>query len=282
MKKLIRITLLEEALGTKAADPEVFGTYIASKKPDGHPDKAELETAESMEQSGTSIFHRQPVPRLIEAAKEKKKLAILLCKEAGTNTRKVLLEPDLHKQKLGELIGNQTLTPVLVEAGFDEHTPLTQVVQWAQTAMVLAHRNGTPFIYDYQIRGFFKDACGALRRADGTLDGGDENLSKKLAAHKSVIDGCVFVGPREIPLNVPEDLEEDVCERPLRAETPQGPRVALARSETVPAGTTLDIEISLTKADLWPTVKQWLDYGQLRGLGQWRNSGKGRFTWMEL
>lgn len=24
---------------------------------------------------------------------------------------------------------------------------------------------------------------------------------------------------------------------------------------------------------------EWLDYGKLRGLGQWRNSGKGRFTY---
>ena len=26
-------------------------------------------------------------------------------------------------------------------------------------------------------------------------------------------------------------------------------------------------------------VLEWLDYGKLRGLGQWRNSGKGRFTY---
>lgn len=26
-------------------------------------------------------------------------------------------------------------------------------------------------------------------------------------------------------------------------------------------------------------VREWLDYGQLRGIGQWRNSGKGRFTY---
>lgn len=25
-----------------------------------------------------------------------------------------------------------------------------------------------------------------------------------------------------------------------------------------------------------------LDYGELRGIGQWRNSGKGRFTYEEL
>ena len=25
-------------------------------------------------------------------------------------------------------------------------------------------------------------------------------------------------------------------------------------------------------------VLEWLEYGRLRGIGQWRNSGKGRFT----
>jgi hypothetical protein len=29
-------------------------------------------------------------------------------------------------------------------------------------------------------------------------------------------------------------------------------------------------------------VKEWLDYGELRGLGQWRNSGKGKFKWEEI
>jgi hypothetical protein len=27
------------------------------------------------------------------------------------------------------------------------------------------------------------------------------------------------------------------------------------------------------------TVKEWLNYGRVRGLGQWRNSGKGKFYW---
>ena len=26
-------------------------------------------------------------------------------------------------------------------------------------------------------------------------------------------------------------------------------------------------------------MKECLDYGTMRGLGQWRNSGKGRFVW---
>lgn len=26
-------------------------------------------------------------------------------------------------------------------------------------------------------------------------------------------------------------------------------------------------------------VREWLDYGVFSGIGQWRNSGKGRFTY---
>lgn len=35
-------------------------------------------------------------------------------------------------------------------------------------------------------------------------------------------------------------------------------------------------------ADHMDAVREWLDYGALRGFGQWRNSGKGRFTWEEV
>lgn len=38
--------------------------------------------------------------------------------------------------------------------------------------------DGTPFIYDYQIRGFFKEMCGILKKLDNTV-------SSKIKAHKS-------------------------------------------------------------------------------------------------
>jgi hypothetical protein len=58
----------------------------------------------------------------------------------------------------------------------------------------------------------------------------------------------------------------------------QGPRVSLCRSETLPAGTQFTFSIRLLSDSLLPLVLEWLAYGELRGLGQWRNSGKGRFT----
>ena len=49
-----------------------------------------------------------------------------------------------------------------------------------------------------------------------------------------------------------------------------------------PAGTSLVVDIRLLDDGLETVLREWLDYGALRGLGQWRNSGKGRFTWEEI
>lgn len=130
--------------------------------------------------------------------------------------------------------------------------------------------DGTPFTWDYQWKGFFKDACGMLRRADGMK-------SAKLKAYKKEIDGLVFVFPRMIPLLLPEGGEVGRLERPLRASTAQGERVCLASSETVPEGTTQEFDIVVMRDALLPYVIEWLKYGEMRGMGQWRNSGCGRF-----
>jgi hypothetical protein len=146
-----------------------------------------------------------------------------------------------------------------------------------EAGTTIFHRDatGTPILWDYQIKGFFKDACGSLRNADDTR-------SKELKAYKTKIDGLIFVGPRMIPVALPEGATVGLCERPLRADTAQGPRVSLARSETLPAGSVIEFEVTCLNKTLLATVREWLDYGAMRGIGQWRNSGKGRFTWEEL
>lgn len=196
MQLKIKLTLLEEMLGTKASNKDVFSDFIASKAPDGDKRKEELDTAEHREEAGTTVFSRQ---------------------------------------------------------------------------------DGIVGMWDYQFRGFFKDACSAMNRMDSECRNGLE----KLSAYKSKIDGCVFINPRFIPIQLPAGGKVGVCERPLRAETAQGPRVSVCRSETVPAGSTMEIEINILSKELMPYVREWLNYGKLRGLGQWRNSGKGKFTWQE-
>ncbi len=138
---------------------------------------------------------------------------------------------------------------------------------------VFPREQGEPFFYDYQVKGFFKDTCGMLRRVPAYA-------SSSLKNYKKVIDGLVFVFPRKIPVHYEGDI--GLCERPLRASTPQGERVALAISEEIPAGATMEFTITCMDEKDLKLVREWLDYGYYRGLGQWRNSGKGRFLWAEV
>lgn len=133
--------------------------------------------------------------------------------------------------------------------------------------------DSAPILYDYVIKGFFKDAAGMLRRVKSSK-------SAKVTAYKKIIDGLIFVSPRQIPLILPDDNSLGLIERPLRAQTAQGERVALARSDAAPAGTTITFKLNILDpaVDL-DLLTEWLEYGQLRGLGQWRNSGMGRFTY---
>lgn len=190
------------------------------------------------------------------------KIEILLTEEMlGTASS----NPELHR----EFIASKSPDAATV----DDEVAAIGVDGVVEKQMTVFPRNdGHPFLYDYQVKGFFKDTCSALSRVPDTK-------SSKLRAFRKVIDGIVFVSPRRIFLNLPEGLGVGNCQRPLRAQTPQGERVALANSETVPAGTKFVCEIVCLDRGLESVVKEWLDYGKYRGLGQWRNSGKGRFTW---
>lgn len=131
-------------------------------------------------------------------------------------------------------------------------------------------KDGNPALFDYQVKGFFKDACGSLRKVPGSK-------CSKIKAYKKEIDGLLFVYPRMIPLSMPGELTE--CQRPLRAQTAMGERIALAHSEEAPAGTAIEITIECLTKDMYELALECLDYGEMRGLGQWRNSGKGRFSY---
>ena len=145
---------------------------------------------------------------------------------------------------------------------------------------------GTPFVYDYQIKGGFKDKCGMLARVGKTGANDDEKatsknaptISGRLSAYKAKINSLVFIMERKIPITMPEGQTFGNLQRPLRAETAQGPRVALANSETVPAGSTLKFTVGLIDPAMYDAVVEWLEYGIFSGLGQWRNAGWGAYV----
>lgn len=196
MKEIkVKLTFLEEVLGTASADKEIHDKFIAANAPDAPSRKEEIEAlgVEEVIEKSMTVFPR--------------------------NTE------------------------------------------------------GKPIFWDYQIKGFFKDACGMLRKIPNSA-------SSKIKAYKKEIDGLIFVKEREIPIIF--DGEIGSCQRPLRAQTAQGERVALANSETVPAGSTIEFTIQLMCDTHEKAVREWLDYGVFRGIGQWRNSGKGKFEWSEV
>lgn len=183
---------------------------------------------------------------------------------------------------LGTLPGNEEIYRDFIaskapnEATEEEEVEAMNLNEQIEKAMTGFPRteDGKPFLYDYQIKGFFKDACSMLSR----LKNGNE--SSKLKAYKKIIDGLIFPAPREIPINTDKPI--GICQRPLRAQTAQGERIALAMSEEIAAGATIEFSIKCLDEGHIPAVKEWLDYGELRGIGQWRNASHGRFTWEEI
>lgn len=198
----VRLTFIDDLLGTASSDPELHETYIASKAPD--------------------------------ALSREEEIAALGVDEAVAKGRTVFPRD----------------------------------------------KDGDPVIWNYQIRGFFKSACQALRTIKGTK-------SSALKAYKKQIDLRIFVFPdakdrssRGIKINVNGEIGD--CQRPLRAQTMQGERVAIADSEMIPAGSSVEFDILMQDPNDREMIKEWLDYGSLNGLGQWRNSGKGAFVWEEI
>jgi hypothetical protein len=182
-----------------------------------------------------------------------------------TTTEPILGTAPLNKELYAEYIASRVNdTDVL-----DEIDSVPDAIEKGTTGFHRDH-DGAPILYDYVIKGFFKDAAGMLRRVEGTK-------SSKLTSYKKVVDGLVFVRPRTIPIVT--SAEVGILERPLRAQTAQGERVALARSEMIATGATIAFTLELLSDKLEPAIREWLDYGASRGLGQWRNGGYGTFTY---
>jgi hypothetical protein len=174
----------------------------------------------------------------------------------------------LNQDLVAEYIASKAPTPELAEQEV-ETVSVGDLLEKASTGF---HRvDGQPILYDYVLKGFAKDACGMLARVPGTS-------SSKLRAFRKIIDGLMFIEPRQIPIHLSGPMS--FLERPLRAQTAQGERVALARSEVAPAGSSISCTIILLGNTISEdTLREWLDYGSLRGLGSWRNASYGRFRY---
>jgi len=188
--------------------------------------------------------------------------------------------PEIHREFIASKAPNA--------AGIEEEVAAIGVDAVEQKQMtVFPKENGRLFLWDYQVKGFLKEAIGILLEISEEVKVGKTRLTK--FTHKRLVDNYVFVYPRKIFINGELGttergfpLKDAKCSRPLRAETMQGERVSLACSESIVAGATLEFEVETLTPTLMPMIEKALNYGSKKGLGQWRNSGKGRFTWVEV
>lgn len=179
-----------------------------------------------------------------------------------------------------EMLGSQPTVDVAtefiaakndIELPHDEAMALPEALERGTT--VFHKVDGQPVLFDYSIKGFVKEAA-------RTLNGSEDVSSVKNLLAK--VSKWLFIEPRIIPLILPEGGQIAFNERPLRAQTAQGPRVALSRSEQLPVGTTLEFDIVVLAAGKELTEKVLgglLDYGYFQGLGQWRSGSWGRFEY---
>lgn len=145
-------------------------------------------------------------------------------------------------------------------------------------AMTVFPRNpitGEPVMMGYQMKGFFKAAAKACRNRS-------DSKSSAMTAYLSRIDQDVNIIDKYAEIEWGPDNRFHSLQRPLRAETAQGPRVALANSEQIMAGAHFDITVSFPNDKYLDLLVEWLNYGYYVGLLQWRNAGYGRFMYQIL
>lgn len=212
----IKITMLQEMLGTTAGNSDIVRDFIASKVKDSKDPNID--------------------------------------KEARAAEEVAAIEKTLEERTEEEVENAMTIFPV---------------------------QDGRPYIWDYQVKGFLKAAVLALCIDSGSYT--KEQLKKlKLTnwTYKRTVDNLWFPSPRRIMLDMPGPLT--VIQRPLRADTMRGERICLAISEAAPIGTTFECTIKYLNPIHANIIRECLDYGELKGLLQWRNAGYGRFKWEEI
>lgn len=151
------------------------------------------------------------------------------------------------------------------------------------TTVFLRYSDGGLCVSQHVIKGFLKEALTVLR---SQID---------ITYPRAKVDDLVFVSPSYLRLYRGGELikEPDAKnERPLRAETMQGPRIGLACSEQVDEGWELTFTITMVEQTpgpkskgvplSWEHIEMALDYGALKGLGQWRNGAYGSFKWEKV
>lgn len=178
-------------------------------------------------------------------------------------TEKLLGTVPMNEGIWAEYIAKRAPTQEVVEEELDYDEYIEKMEEKGLTGF-FRNEEGI-FIMNYMVKGFLKHAGNVMK---------DMVKVKNL---KSKLNDFVFVEPRQIPIGKKE--RDGILERPLRGNTPQGQIVSIARSEYINEGTEITFTIKLLphKEITMDIIKQLFEYGELKGLGQFRNGSYGCF-----
>lgn len=263
----VTLTLTRAMLGTNPQDPYVLDTHIIKKQQEIILEKNKVNRAidKNIDQANKYLAAELPEARRkedIEAALDK--LETILGYELDAQTR-----ADVVAGKLDPL---RESLKTLQEKG-----PGTTVFFWNK-------EKSRPMIGDHMIYGFMKAAAEAIGRC--SKEKGRGKILESIGYTQSIINQHVRLAERYITFDADivraEDGTPQYLQRSLRAETAQGPRITLAKSEIVPEGAKLEFTMRVmdgSPIDDIKVLKRIFDYGDFVGLGQWRSAGHGMFNY---
>ena len=263
----IKLTLLRDQLGTNPCDPNILDKHIIQKQRSLILEKSKINKEVNKYLDAIEISQdkgEEEVNKLIRSLEEISGIAL------SPEEKALALRGDLEALR-------ETFKSI-------ERTGTT-VFFWDE-------KTNKPCIGDHMIYGFLKAAAEAIGRS---LPRKNSTPLKSIAYTQSLINQHVKCAEQFIPFDrdVKRDEHENIVflQRSLRALTAQGPRISLAKSEVVEAGASLKFTLRVLKGspllqkvdgvDKLPLFSLF-DYGQIAGLGQWKNAGYGQFKYEYL
>jgi len=210
------------------------------------------------------IYERYLVKKL---DKEIERLEKKLEKAAGEEREILITRINALQEELANL-------PLIEEGGDKERLSVFYRAEWKSP-------NGesytVPVIRAHQVLGFFKEAANNFKEIFSI-----KAMRDKISRYVRVHPINIYIYDGEIsPNNLVDDVD-GILERPLKAMTPQGPRVSIAASEVIKSqdGSKLiqfELVLYKNKEISWEILEALLEYGRDNGISQWRNVGYGAF-----
>lgn len=270
-KFAIEITLERDMLGTNSGNPNIMDAHVIEKQ------------RKLIMEEGSKI--NKEINKYLDAA------------DITPERRKLEIEKlmDKMEERTGYKFSPEQRDLALVGKLEDLKETFEELDTKGVTVFFWDKERNLPCIGDHMIYGFMKAASEAICKTRGKKTG---TILQSAAYTTSTINQHCRIKEQFITFD--KDIRRNADKTPsynqrsLRAVTAQGPRVGLAKSEVVPAGAKL--KFVLTVMDGSPLItssggeddkgkftmkhlEEIFDYGQMTGLGQWRNAGNGMFTY---